>query len=415
MLRDVSSAIVERGADSSVFLDQLHFLFEDLRNVTLTTPFFNSMRTDTKRGELKVELWTIRNTLKSLYFLNHTTRKHVLQEHSRIYVTKQDILDMVFKLFHHDIIDPEGITDFIETDDLDDHDDMQRLYSDNGDAEVEEQTQQFLFAQKSTIGIGQFKEEHDDDEDLDEDERQRITLERMELFQKGQITATAVRDEVSSIFDKIQSRRRQKITESAIDYYRRYGLENVRLLQDDETLRYIFEQLSRFATFHPADMKNKCTANVLRRILYNTLEFGEDRQYGIDDETIPKLIRNDRHIQQLYEHLYNLYHDTSKNKFTDEIMEQTGQSMTLEDVLSMIMLYERTFSTLNTKIVDDGDLFVVTHEVFCKFVDVKGFDPDKEKHQWTNKTLSASNLFQSVLDEQQNFVTLVKYDKLLTN
>ena len=156
MLRDVSSAIVERGADSSVFLDQLHFLFEDLRNVTLATPFFNSMRTDAKRGELKVELWTIRNTLNALYFLNHTTRKYVLQKHSRIYVTKQNILDMVFELFDHDNIDPEGITDFVETDDLDDHDDMQRLYSDNGDAEVEEQTQQFLFAQKSTIGIGQF-------------------------------------------------------------------------------------------------------------------------------------------------------------------------------------------------------------------------------------------------------------------
>eukprot|EP01083_Nonionella_stella_P153996 495555_1 len=31
------------------------------------------------------------------------------------------------------------------------------------------------------------------------------------------------------------------------EYYRRNGLRSVRLLQDDETLRYIFEQFSRFA------------------------------------------------------------------------------------------------------------------------------------------------------------------------
>ena len=79
--------------------------------------------------------------------------------------------------------------------------------------------------------------------------------------------------------------------------------------------------------------------------------------------------------------------------------------MTLEDVLAMIMLYERTFSTLNTKIVEDGDIFVATHDIFCKFVD-KGFDPDKEKHEWSNKTQAASDLYQSVLDEQQHFVTL---------
>eukprot|EP01083_Nonionella_stella_P047037 125912_1 len=56
MLRDVSTAIVERGAASSVFRDQIHFLFEDVRNVTLATPFFNSMRTEIKSGELKCEL-----------------------------------------------------------------------------------------------------------------------------------------------------------------------------------------------------------------------------------------------------------------------------------------------------------------------------------------------------------------------
>ena len=79
MLRDVATAIVERGSDASVFLDQIHFLFEDIRNVTLATPFFNSMRTELKKGELKVELWTIRNTLYSLYFLSNVVRKHILK------------------------------------------------------------------------------------------------------------------------------------------------------------------------------------------------------------------------------------------------------------------------------------------------------------------------------------------------
>eukprot|EP01083_Nonionella_stella_P199884 732606_1 len=81
--------------------------------------------------------------------------------------------------------------------------------------------------------------------------------------------------------------------------------------------------------------------------------------------------------------------------------------MTCEDVLSMIMLYERTFSTLNAKIIEGADLYVATHDVFCKFVDTKGFDPDiANKNEWTNKTKVASDLFQSVLDEQQSFITL---------
>eukprot|EP01083_Nonionella_stella_P122851 369794_1 len=43
LLRDVSTAFVERGTDCTVFQDQIHFLFEDIRNVTLAIPLFNSM------------------------------------------------------------------------------------------------------------------------------------------------------------------------------------------------------------------------------------------------------------------------------------------------------------------------------------------------------------------------------------
>ena len=61
----------------------------------------------------------------------------------------------------------------------------------------------------------------------------------MDLFRKEEITASAVRLEVTFIFKKLQNRRQFKITETTIDYYRRIGLQNVRLLKDDEALRYI--------------------------------------------------------------------------------------------------------------------------------------------------------------------------------
>eukprot|EP01084_Bolivina_argentea_P225231 380680_1 len=46
MLRDVNIAIVERGADASLFADQLYFLFDDIKNSIVALPFFNSMRTE---------------------------------------------------------------------------------------------------------------------------------------------------------------------------------------------------------------------------------------------------------------------------------------------------------------------------------------------------------------------------------
>ncbi len=115
---------------------------------------------------------------------------------------------------------------------------------------------------------------------------------------------------------------------------------------------------------------------------------------------IPKLIRNDELVSQLYSHLYDLYIDTIQNKFNSIIIEQTLEYMTVEDVLSMIMLYERTFSTLNTKIIDDADLYVATHDVFCKFVDNEGFDPDSNKNEWTNKT-KISNIINENKDREE--------------
>eukprot|EP01084_Bolivina_argentea_P313577 543028_1 len=413
MLRDVSTAIVERGAGSSVFRDQIHFLFEDIRNVTLATPFFNAMRTEDVNGEVMVELWTIRNTLYALYFLSNTVRMHILRRNARIYIEKKTLLNMVYKAHVNEIIDPEGITDLIHTSDNEEedeeakHDDGDDLDADD-DEEIgvnvdHEARNSIKLSQKSTMALSKMLGGVDERNEAEEEERHKIIVGRMELFQKDAITASAVRDEVSSIFDKIQKARSEKITESTIDHYRRNGLK-VRLLQDDETLRFIFEQLSRYATFYPKSMKDEVNPDLLMDV-FQKLEFGEEGSC-IDEAMIPKLVHKDLYVTQLYDHLYDLYMDTLKNKFNSIIIEQTLEYMTLEDVLSMIMLYERTFSTLRTKIVEDGDTFVATHDVFCKFVDSKGFDPDKQKHEWTNKTIVASDLFQSVLDEQQNFVTL---------
>eukprot|EP01084_Bolivina_argentea_P194766 334238_1 len=400
MLRDVSEALVERGINSSVYEQQIHFLFEDIRNITLATPFFNSMRTEMSYGELKVELWTIRNTLRSLYFLNNLARKYILRDNAKLHVSKQDLLNKIYALFSSDIVDPEGITDIIYTKDDDDYEDDDDNDDDDDDDDSRVTTASFIFAQKSY-------DDDKDDDGSDDDEmlemKNRIALERMELFLKGNITASAVRDEVSSIFDKIQSRRTNKINIPAIDHYRRNGLKTVRLLQNDEASLYILQQLSRYLCFHPKNMKEQCSVDLLKEIFYNTLTFGND--YEIDDEMIPKLVKKDAYIEQLYNHLHDLYNNTCKNKFNSIIIEQTLEYMTLEDVLSMIMIYQQMFSALNRE-MNDGDTFVVTHDAFCSFVDAKGFDPDKNKNEWTNKTTAASDLFLSVFDAQENLVTL---------
>ena len=105
MLRDVDKAIVERGTDCQIVADQVYFLFDDVRNSIVAMPFFRAMRTkagDNGQEEL-LEIWTIRNTLWTLYFLNHSTRKKILRESVRNYVTKQEVCDMVFETFKEEV------------------------------------------------------------------------------------------------------------------------------------------------------------------------------------------------------------------------------------------------------------------------------------------------------------------------
>ena len=106
MLRDVRKAIVERGTHCKIVADQVYFLFDDVRDSIVAMPFFRAMRTedvkDKEQDEL-LEIWTIRNTLWTLYFLNHATRKKVLRESVRNYVTKEEVCDMVFATFSNEV------------------------------------------------------------------------------------------------------------------------------------------------------------------------------------------------------------------------------------------------------------------------------------------------------------------------
>eukprot|EP01084_Bolivina_argentea_P247908 414715_1 len=90
----------------------------------------------------------------------------------------------------------------------------------------------------------------------------------------------------------------------------------------------------------------------------------------------------------------------------------------MTDVLSMILLFQRTFDTLNKHIVDLGDDYLVEHDIFCSFVD-DAFDINKKKEQWSQLTNAASELYQTVLNEERAFVTLGQarqtVDKLLND
>ena len=170
--------------------------------------------------------------------------------------------------------------------------------------------------------------------------------------------------------------------------------------------------MSRYVTFNPTAMKKDCDFLLLKKILCKTTEFGTD--YKIDEETIPKMVRNnERYIQSLYKHLKGIYKDT------EFVMDHHKKpKMALEDALSIIILYQRVFSTAREKTVDTADEYVVNQSIFCKFVD-PGFSVDAPSQTWSDKTKAAANLYQSVLDIQQNFVTLGQVrqtiDKLISD
>ena len=200
---------------------------------------------------------------------------HVLRRNKKIYVSKEQLLDMVFRAFSEDISDPEGITDRIETEkkadsdeDFESDDDEEEEKKDENELDTNHRRNVSaddtlnpvrnlkhthaagIMSQRSLIKRRESLIDEDDQKTAASEkiksQRQKMAAARMELFHKDEITASAVKMEVESMFNKLQNRRKLKITETTIDYYRRKGLKHVRLLQDDETLRYIFEQLSRY-------------------------------------------------------------------------------------------------------------------------------------------------------------------------
>ena len=230
-------------------------------------------------------------------------------------------------------------------------------------------------------------------------EKAEIVLLRRELFDNEEITASAVQKRISSMFDKLHQRIEGRVTIMNIEHYRRSKLREVRLLQDDDSLQYLFEQLSRYITFNPNAMNEECDSNVFRTILCETTTFGDD--YEIDEETIPKMVtKNEKYITALYDHLQRFYDNT------DFAMDDEPDSgMTVGDVLAIIILYQRTFSTLKQRIMDSADEYVVDQDIFCKFVD-PSFSVDAPSQKWSQRTKAAVNLYQSVLDHRENFVTL---------
>eukprot|EP01083_Nonionella_stella_P161426 528743_1 len=413
MLRDCNTALIERGTDASLFADQLFFLFDDIKDSVMALPFFNSLRTEAvvfsreKGKERKVELWTIRSTIMSLYFLKYATRRQILMKHKKQYLAIHEVLDIVFELFSKDIIDPDGITARITTNKAKEEDDEQKEQEELEERQNVFQRSFMKSRKRPSLIVSGAEDENDYSEEYEKRraERRKVMQKRDEIFRKEQITALDIHDEITEIFRKLQHRRRYKITETTIDYYRRHGLEQVRLLQDDECLRFIYEQLARYITFNPHETKKECGLTMFKQILSYTVQFDAKGMYRIDEEAVPKRIRNnDNYTEQLYNHLKDILQSTE----FDETAHDKGKkkNMTLEDVVSIITLYQRIFSVVQQKIIDSADEFVVNHDLFCKFVDPTDFKVDGPRDEWSNKTQAASNLYQSVLDIQQNFVTL---------
>eukprot|EP01083_Nonionella_stella_P122850 369792_1 len=411
MLRDVNMAIIERGVNASLFADQLYFLFDDIRNEIVALPFFNSMRIEYHADDWKVELWTIRNTLQTLYFLNHATRKYILDHTNKKLVTKDHIFEIVCKLYAKDITDPDNITTHIDTDsNHSEHDD-----SEDDDDGIQLRTADSLREDTSVQSVGamgafgrdysrgrsaaNLKPKSDDYREEHDEKEEKIEKERWHQFYKQEITAKAIQTELDSMFDKLQARRDAKVSETTIDYYRRHL--TVRLLTDDELLRFIYEQMARYITFKRSEIDKSCELQTLKTILIKTGEY--ERKYTIDVETLPGVMKNDSYIEELHKHLLEI--------FTQTKMMDKHRKMTVEDAAAMIMLYQRIFEVIGNKVVDSADAFVVHHAKFCKFVDPTFVDItvggiEYSQDSWSNKTLAASNLYQSVLDIQQNFVTL---------
>eukprot|EP01084_Bolivina_argentea_P267231 453572_1 len=74
--------------------------------------------------------------------------------------------------------------------------------------------------------------------------------------------------------------------------------------------------------------------------------------------------------------------------------------MTIEDTVSIVLLYYRVFVNLEENINERSDEFVVTRNVFQRFCDRDNFQ------EMSNTATEASDLFQNVIETEKNYITL---------
>eukprot|EP01083_Nonionella_stella_P230214 814039_1 len=390
LIRDAKHAIVERGVNEMCVEDELYLLFEDITDASEAIAFFNAMRKKQFGDEMKVGLWSLLNTLKCLYFLFHTVKDQVLIQNARIYIDKQGLLDLVFEKFKYDIVDPKMLdgNDISDADEDEQEEEQEEKFSDIDEKEKDMRTKMKRRKEKKN-------------------QTRELTKRRLELFSKSQITARAIKREIEAIYETIKKKRVARITTSNIDFYRRQM--GVKLLADEVSMNYIVNQLSRYATFYAEETKNvKCTFARLYNVLTNTKSFvmmkGKSKSYRIDDQMIPKFCNNLSYVRQLYQHLCTIYTAAAK-QFSDKL-DDSHPNMTILDVLSIILIYDRVFEETDKQMEDISDTFIVSHDVFCKFVDNDYKIGVAESDSIEPKAQIASDLYQSVLDVQQNFVTL---------
>ena len=150
------------------------------------------------------------------------------------------------------ITDPDGVTDFIQTDVDEDYEDSEDEKDDivlsdadpQGAGSPDINPVSHMPSSRRMVTFAAMTGDNNEESKTQEWERMQkrlseIAVKRLELFDKQEITASSVQTEIGSIFDKLQDRVQNRITESTIEYYRRKKLRKVRLLQDDESLRYL--------------------------------------------------------------------------------------------------------------------------------------------------------------------------------
>eukprot|EP01083_Nonionella_stella_P098541 277150_1 len=423
LIRDVGVAIIERGADHEIIREEIDLLFEEIPTSIVALPFFRAMKQETDI----IKLWTIRNFLQIVYLLRALVKDKMVEMNPHIYVTKRQLIRQIYEQFGHKIVDKRGIMEqfvrkkrkkiqvikrhktklmFADSDEEEEssteesdeeeeewkgHDrslNCENTSSDDGDNEAEEEEKQ------------QVQKHHSSDEsDHDHEKRELKRLEkkkqlhrnqqRIKLLHTAHLTASTVAKTVGFIFDQIRFGRKKKvkITSSTMEHYQH---KLALAFRNNDALKFVYSQLCRYIIFSPSSLSDECTADKLNEIL-STLSY--DDHHVIDIESRP----NYGDYDNIYRQIELIWQHTKK---------KNAKYMSIEDAVCIVLLYYRIFSNLEEKVNARADDFVVTRPVFLKFCDRDNFHPGMDVEKWSKTAKEASNLFQSVLDTEQDYVTL---------